>query len=237
MKKTMALLLVIVVLSMSLIGCGTAKTGEISPDENDNDTAQINDSGNAPESDNPDTADADMSKENNIIGQVEAIDGSSITLLIGEMTEGMNNMPDNNRPPSRETSGSDEPDGTPEASSRDEAPPDGGVPGEAPSGEAPSGEAPSGEAPNDRDPGSRGSGIPGFTPGEEHVTIAISENTSITVTGMDENSDGTIEDITVGAILEVTLDQDNTATAVIVRNIMGNGMAPFGGDEADENEE
>jgi len=112
-----------------------------------------------------------------ITGQVTAVDGSSVNLLLGEMTTG-------------------------DAAA-------------APSGDSASRGAPSGQAP------SGGGSMASFTTGTDSATIAITDSAVITVDGMGESTTGTIADITVGAILEVTFGDDNTVTAITVKNIGG----------------
>ena len=159
-----------------------------------------------------------------VTGQVTAVDGSSVTLLLGEMAE--NPTGDASaaeapsvRPDSSETAPSSSPSG--------EAPSGGAPSGDAPSGDAPSGGAPSGETPASGAPSgnapSGGGAMSSFTAGEESVTITITDSTVITVAGMGESTEGTIDDITVDSILEVSFGDDNTVTSITVRNAMGGG--------------
>ena len=121
-----------------------------------------------------------------------------------------------------------------------------GAPGEAPSGEAPGGEAPSGEAPGGDD---SGNGAPGEAPsGEapsgdapggqmpggssfeasgESITFTLTDDTAITLEYLQGSDEGNADDIAVGSVLEVVLDEDNQAVSVTVRNLNAGGG--FGG--------
>ena len=152
-----------------------------------------------------------------VTGQVTAVEGNSVTLVLGELAE----MPAAEAPT---VDGSSE---APTGGGSGEAPtgeaPAGGGSGEAPTGDAPagsgSGEAPTGEAP------AGGGAMSGFTAGDESVTITITDATVITVEGMGESTAGTVSDITVGSILQVVFGDDNTVTSITVRNIMGGGAS------------
>ena len=124
-----------------------------------------------------------------------------------------------------------------------------GAPGEAPSGDAPSGdnsgngapgEAPSGDAPNGDN---SGNGAPGKAPGGdapggqmpgssfeasgESITFTLTDDTAITLEYLQGSGEGTADDIAVGSVLEVVLDEDNQAVSVTVRNLNAGGG--FGG--------
>lgn len=120
-----------------------------------------------------------------------------------------------------------------------------GAPGEAPSGEASGGEAPSGEAPGGDDSGNgapgdapsgdnSGNGAPGEAPGGssfeasgESITFTLTDDTAITLEYLQGSGEGTADDIAVGSVLEVVLDEDNQAVSVTVRNLNAGGG--FGG--------
>ena len=120
-----------------------------------------------------------------------------------------------------------------------------GAPGEAPSGEASGGDAPSGEAPGGDDSGNgapgdapsgdnSGNGAPGEAPGGssfeasgESITFTLTDDTAITLEYLQGSGEGTADDIAVGSVLEVVLDEDNQAVSVTVRNLNAGGG--FGG--------
>lgn len=115
-----------------------------------------------------------------------------------------------------------------------------GAPGEAPSGEASGGEAPGGDdsgngAPGDAPSGDNsGNGAPGEAPGGssfeasgESITFTLTDDTAITLEYLQGSGEGTADDIAVGSVLEVVLDEDNQAVSVTVRNLNAGGG--FGG--------
>lgn len=87
-------------------------------------------------------------------------------------------------------------------------------------------EAPSG----DRAPGGAPQGSP-FAASGETQTFTLTDTTEITVESAGNTTEGTADDITVGSILEVTLDTDGNALTVIVKNMNGGGgpQGDFGG--------
>ena len=116
-----------------------------------------------------------------------------------------------------------------------------GAPGEAPSGEAPGGEAPggddsgngapgeapSGEAPSGDAPGGQMPGGSSFEASGESITFTLTDDTAITLEYLQGSDEGTADDIAVGSVLEVVLDEDNQAVSVTVRNLNAGGG--FGG--------
>ena len=111
-----------------------------------------------------------------------------------------------------------------------------GAPGEAPSGDAPSGdnsgsgapgEAPSGEAPSGDAPSGQMPGGSSFEASGESITFALTDDTAITLEYLQGSGEGTADDIAVGSVLEVVLDEDNQAVSVTVRNLNAGGG--FGG--------
>ena len=114
--------------------------------------------------------------------------------------------------------------------------------GEAPSGEKPDGEAPSGEKPEkapekpegmpdgEAPSGEKPEGMPGagsFVSSGEIIEFTLTENTVITLEYMQGSGEGTAEEIVLGSVSEITLDEENNATTIIVKNLnTGNG---FGG--------
>lgn len=150
-----------------------------------------------------------------------------------ENTDSQNSDSENSENQKQQGEAPEKPDG--EAPSGEK--PDGEAPsGEKPDGEAPSGEKPDGEAPSDN--GGENSGAPNgapdgqgqapsmFTASGESVTFTLTEDTQITVEQGSETTDGTADDIKEGSILELTLDSDNNALTVVVKNAGGPGGAP-----------
>ncbi len=169
-----------------------------------------------------------------VTAQVTAVDGDTVTADLGEMAEMQAQGEAPEKPDGENTDGEapEKPDG--EAPSGEK--PSGEAP-EKPDGEAPSGEKPSGEAPEKPDgeaPG--GSASDGqsqapsmFTASGESLTFTLTDDTQITVEQGGETTDGTVDDIKEGSILELTLDADNNALTVVVKNAGGPGMGGSGG--------
>ena len=106
-----------------------------------------------------------------------------------------------------------------------------GAPGDAPSGDAPSGDnsgsgapgdAPSGDAPSGQMPGGSS-----FETSGESIIFNLTDDTAITLEYLQGSGEGTADDIAVGSVLEVVLDEDNQAVSVTVRNLNAGGG--FGG--------
>ena len=160
-----------------------------------------------------------------IYGKVTAIDGSTVTVQLGEMSEqggapsgqapsdGQQppEMPSGEAPSSQTPSGGQQPPEKPDgdASGSDTSGNGGQQPPEMPSSEAPNGQAPSSQAPGG-----------GFTAGEETASYDLTEAV-ITKDG----SEAAISDIQEGDILRITLDKSGNATAVTIVTMNGG----FGG--------
>lgn len=82
---------------------------------------------------------------------------------------------------------------------------------------------PQGEPPN---------GTPGglsFQAGKDTVTFQLNDNTQITLEQLQGQADGTKKDIVKGAVLEITLDENDIAVEILVKNLQaGTG---FGGSD------
>ena len=112
-----------------------------------------------------------------------------------------------------------------------------GAPGDAPSGDAPSGDAPSGDnsgngapsgdAPSGDAPSGQMPGGSSFEASGESITFTLTDDTAITLEYLQGSGEGTADDIAVGSVLEVVLDEDNQAVSVTVRNLNAGGG--FGG--------
>lgn len=168
------------------------------------------------------TQTSETEESESVTAQVTAVDGNTVTADLGEMAE-MQAPGDGEAP--------EKPDG--------EAPSDEKRSGEAPSGEKADGEAPEkperdstdGEAPEKPEGDSQNGGAPDgqgqapsmFTASGESITFTLTDDTQITVEQGSETANGTTDDIKEGSILEVTLDSDNNALTVVVKNAGGNG--------------
>ena len=185
------------------------------------------------------TEQSEENQSDSVIVQVTAVDGDQITADVGTLTIA-----------SADASGNGAPGGdNSESGASDQDNSGSGAPGEAPSGDAPSGdnsgngapgEAPSGDAPNGDNsgngaPGKAPSGdapggqMPGssFEASGESITFTLTDDTAITLEYLQGSGEGTADDIAVGSVLEVVLDEDNQAVSVTVRNLNAGGG--FGG--------
>lgn len=152
------------------------------------------------------TSESSESGGSQIIGQVQSISDKTVTLLLGTMEDGGQGQAGGPAQPAG-SSASGEP-----IKPSDE--------GQAPSGSQPSGQQPGGQ------PGDGKT----FVAGTETVFITIADDTAITVESISGETDGTIDDIKEGTVLDVVLGDNNTATSVIVKNIMaGPSAAPDDG--------
>ena len=163
------------------------------------------------------TEQSEENQSDSVIVQVTAVDGDQITADVGTLTTASADASGNGAP-GGEAPGGDAPSG--EAPSGDDS--GNGAPGDAPSGDAPSGEAPSGDAPSGQMPGGSS-----FEASGESITFTLTDDTAITLEYLQGSDEGTADDIAVGSVLEVVLDEDNQAVSVTVRNLNAGGG--FGG--------
>lgn len=203
------------------------------------------------------TEQSEENQSDSVIVQVTAVDGDQITADVGTLTTASADASGNGAPGGEAPGGDDSGNGAPgEAPSGDaqggdapsgEAPggddsgngaPGGEAPGgEAPSGDnsgngapggdAPSGDAPSGEAPSGDAPGGQMPGGSSFEASGESITFTLTDDTAITLEYLQGSGEGNADDIAVGSVLEVVLDEDNQAVSVTVRNLNAGGG--FGG--------
>ena len=173
-----------------------------------------------------------------LTGQVSAVDGSEVTLLLGTLEEGEAGAAPSGAPgqdgqtgipPEKPEGGSDsgstngQPPAKPDGDSSGGTPPD--MPSDA-SGGQPSGSAPAGDLP-DGQPGGETPSKPGsgFTAGTESVTLNFAA-AAITENGRSAG----LDDIEVGDVLTVEVGANNTAASADIVSLGGMG-APggFGG--------
>jgi len=196
------------------------------------------------------TEQSEENQSDSVIVQVTAVEGDQITADVGTLTTASadasgNGAPGGEAPSGDAPGGDDSGNGALGEAPSGEAPggdnSGNGAPGEAPSGEAPGGEAPSGDAPGGDDsgngaPGDAPSGdapggqMPGgssFEASGESITFTLTDDTAITLEYLQGSDEGNADDIAVGSVLEVVLDEDNQAVSVTVRNLNAGGG--FGG--------
>lgn len=177
------------------------------------------------------TEQSEESQSDSVIVQVTAVDGDQITADVGTLTTA-----------SADASGNGAPGGdNSESGAADQDNGGNGAPGDAPSGDnsgngAPGGEAPGGdnsgngapgEAPSGDAPGGQMPGGSSFEASGESITFTLTDDTAITLEYLQGSDEGTADDIAVGSVLEVVLDEDNQAVSVTVRNLNAGGG--FGG--------
>ena len=164
-----------------------------------------------------------------VVGKITALDGTTVTLQLGELTE---NQPGD--PPSQDSTqpSGDNADGDSSTSSTQTPPeqPEGdnntqGTGDSSSSTDAQNGSStpPSGQ----NAPPSDGQGpAPGstFTAGEETTTVDLS-GAAVTKESQSGTTDASLSDLAVGDVIEVTMGEDNTATAVVIKSV---GGAPDG---------
>ena len=196
------------------------------------------------------TEQSEENQSDSVIVQVTAVEGDQITADVGTLTTASadasgNGAPGGEAPSGDAPGGDDSGNGAPGEAPSGEAPggeaPSGdnsgnGAPGEAPSGDAPGGEAPSGdnsgngapgEAPSGDAPGGQMPGGSSFEASGESITFSLTDDTAITLEYLQGSGEGNADDIAVGSVLEVVLDEDNQAVSVTVRNLNAGGG--FGG--------
>ena len=147
-----------------------------------------------------------------VVGKITALDGTTATIQLGELTE---NQPGD--PP-----GGDNADGDSSASGQTQTPP------EKPEGESSSDsstQTPPAKPEGDNNTQDTADGST-FTAGEETTTVDLSSAT-VTKESQDGTTDASLSDLAVGDVIEVTMGDDNTATAVVIKAI---GGAPGGSD-------
>ena len=181
------------------------------------------------------TEQSEENQSDSVIVQVTAVEGDQITADVGTLTTASADASGNGalgEAPSGEAPGGDNSgNGAPGEAPSGDAPG-----GEAPSGEAPGGddsgngapgEAPSGEAPSGDAPGGQMPGGSSFEASGESITFTLTDDTAITLEYLQGSDEGNADDIAVGSVLEVVLDEDNQAVSVTVRNLNAGGG--FGG--------
>ena len=157
------------------------------------------------------TEQSEENQSDSVIVQVTAVEGDQITADVGTLTTA-----------SADASGNGAPGGDNSGN---------GAPGDAPSGDAPggdnSGNGAPGEATSGDAPGGQMPGGSSFEASGESITFTLTDDTAITLEYLQGSGEGTADDIAVGSVLEVVLDEDNQAVSVTVRNLNAGGG--FGG--------
>ena len=178
------------------------------------------------------TEQSEENQSDSVIVQVTAVEGDQITADVGTLTTASADASGNGAPGGEAPGGDDSGNGAPggDAPSGDNSgngAPSGDAPGGDNSGNGAPGEEPSGEAPGGEVPGGQMPGGSSFEASGESITFTLTDDTAITLEYLQGSGEGTTDDIAVGSVLEVVLDEDNQAVAVTVRNLNAGGG--FGG--------
>ncbi len=210
MKKLFSVLLVVMVASMLLYGCGQSTDENAESQGTDGDTTAV---------------------------QVAAIDGNTLTVTVGELNEPSQVSPsqvsDGDGNAKGGPQGAD-PGDKPDVSDSEKDPGDRpeGMPSEVSNSENRPEDMPEG-TPGE---GGRGGGPNGFfTAGQESIQITLTDATKITIASQGKETEGTAEDISQGDVLLVTLDDENQALTVSIQSMEprgdGSGGRPGNADE------
>lgn len=178
------------------------------------------------------TEQSEENQSDSVIVQVTAVEGDQITADVGTLTTASADASGNGAPGGEAPGGDDSGNGAPggDAPSGDNSgngAPSGDAPGGDNSGNGAPGEEPSGEAPGGEVPGGQMPGGSSFEASGESITFTLTDDTAITLEYLQGSGEGTADDIAVGSVLEVVLDEDNQAVSVTVRNLNAGGG--FGG--------
>lgn len=239
-KKMAAFGCTALLITAMMTGCAAKGNESVTTSQTNESTATQTTEATQESSQNTESSDSGQETDAQY-GSVTTIDGSKVTVDVGTLnTAAPGDMPGGQAPsgnmPGGEAPSGEKPDG--EAPSGDK--PDGEAPNgnnsnseatnrEVPSGETPNGEKPDGEAPSGDMPGGNGGGFGGstFTASGESLSFNVTDDTEITVEFLQGSSEGTLDDIAVGSVLEFELEADGNATKVTVKNLNAGGG--FGG--------
>ena len=170
----------------------------------------------------------DTKASESVYAKVQSIDGNSITAIKGDLNTDVRanaTLPSGDAPTPPEMPADNGTDSSGNAPSGDAA-----TPPEKPAdnGTDNSGTVPSndGNAPADMPSGNPGGGTT-FVEGTDTFTFTVTDDTSITVEFLQGSEEGTLDNITVNSVLELTLDENNNATSIVVKNLQSGGG--FGG--------
>ena len=170
-----------------------------------------------------------------VVGKITALDGTTVTLQLGELTK---NQPGD--PPSQDSAqpSGDNASGDSSASGQTQTPPekpegDNNTQGTGDSSSSTDTQSGNSTPPSGQNaPPSDGQGpVTGstFTAGEETTTVDLS-GAAVTKESQSGTTDASLSDLAVGDVIEVTMGDDNTATAVVIKSV---GSAPDGSDSGE----
>lgn len=213
----------------------TVKVTAINGNEITADTGSIEENAGGPGKGNPPSGDkpeGDSSSDNKPEADAPSDDKPEGDPPSGDKPDG--GAPSGDKPEGGSPSG-DKPEGNPPSGDKPEgeAPsgdkPEGNPPsGDKPEGNHPSGDKPEGGAPGgDKPEGGAPGGQSTFSPDGDNIVFKVDDATKITVEFLQGSSDGSLDDISVGSVLEIELNSSNIATTITVKNLSAGGG--FGG--------
>ena len=186
------------------------------------------------------TASSENTSQEELVGKITALDGSTVTVQLGSLSDPGNGqqMPDGQQPPEKQDgqqSDSQQPPEKPDGEQSDgQQPPekpdgqqsDGQQPPEKPDGQQSDSQQPPEKPDGQQSDGQQPSEMPdgGFTAGDETRTLELS--------GAAIEKDGeeiAAADLSVGDILRLTLEGEQVVSAKVVTQSGGPGMGGFGG--------
>lgn len=185
------------VVAASAAGCSSSSTSSGSSVVSSVDTSDGSELSSTAEAQTSETSEAEQSQSHKTV-KVTAVDGNKITADEGEIT----------------------------AASMGSAPDKPGDGGSAPDGEAPEKPGDNGSAPDGEPPTKPGESS-AFESSGSSVEFTVTDDTEISVEFLQGSSAGSIDDIAVGSVLAVTLNDDGTAASVLIKNMSAGGG--FGG--------
>lgn len=146
-------------------------------------------------------------------GEVTAIDGTKVTVQLGELTENeVPAAPVGDTGAAAPAQGSDSSTTNSQSETQTSAESTGETAPQAPGGTPPSGEAPGGTPPDGAAPG--GSTV--FTASDTTATFDLA---NATITSEVDSTASAVADIAVGDVLVLTIGQKNAVTAVTIKNL------------------
>ncbi len=219
-------------LALSLAACGSTETSQSSTGAETSSTASTSQT---------ETESSQDYSGATVTGQITAMDGSTITLQLGELTEAEGFGGGDGAQPGGQ-GGGEMPDGEADGSGTAPEMPD-GEGGDMADGSGTAPEMPDGEGGGMNGGGSGDMGGMGgsFTAGEDILEVDL---TDVTVT-LSDGSEGSASDLAVDDILQITFDEDGAVSSVTVVALTG-GMtgggvvseagSGFGGGSAEVNQ-
>ena len=148
------------------------------------------------------TEQSEENQSDSVIVQVTAVEGDQITAAVGTLTTASADASGNGAP-GGDNSGNGAPGDAPSGDAPSGDAPSGDNSGNgAPGGDAPSGDAPGGDAPSGQMPGGSS-----FEASGKSITFTLTDDTAITLEYLQGSDEGNADDIAVGSVLEVVLDE------------------------------